>query len=140
MIVKCNSNWQPLLGNDFWDDTFFPILGNRLQQTPAVNIIEENSGFKIEVAAPGMAKEDFKVDVEKNVLEISASKTAGQETENSRYLRHEFSYNEFKRSFTMSNSVDVEKITAIYKDGVLTVSIPRREEARVNSKKQIDVA
>ena len=85
-------------------------------------------------------KEDFTVNVEKNILEVSAGKKDEKETPNKKYLRKEFSYTEFKRTFSLPSYIDAENIRATHKDGVLTVDIPKKDEAKVNPKKQIAVS
>jgi len=139
MLVKRHSNYLPTLVSDFWGEDLFPAFEQERSLTPAVNIIEENKEFRVEVAAPGLCKEDFKVHVEKNVLEISAEKSDEKITENHKYLRKEFNYSEFKRTFSLPSSVDAEKIKATHKDGVLTVEIPKKDESIVNPRKQIAV-
>ncbi len=142
MLVKKHSNYLPTLAGDFWGEDMLPdFLGNQdWSLTPAVNIIESDKDFKIEVAAPGLKKEDFKVHVEKNLLEISAEKEDKKEISESKYLRKEFSYSQFKRTFSLPNYVDADKITASQKDGVLIVEIPKKDEAKVNPKKQIEIS
>jgi len=140
MLVKRHSNYLPTLVSDFWGEDLFPNFEQDRGMTPAVNIIESNQDFKVEVAAPGLDKEDFKVHVEKNVLEISAEKKDEKEFQNQNYLRKEFNYSEFKRTFSLPSYVDADKIMATHKNGVLTVEIPKKDEARVNPKKQIVVS
>ena len=138
--MKRHSNYLPTLVSDFWGEDLFPGFEQEWCLTPAVNIIEGNQDFKVEVAAPGLYKEDFKVHVEKNILEISAGVKDEKLSENKKYLRKEFNYSEFKRTFSLPSSVDVEKINATHKNGVLTVEIPKRDEAKVNPRKQIAIA
>ena len=140
MLVKRHSNYLPTLFSDFWGEDLFPGFEQDWSLNPAVNIIEGEQEFKVEVAAPGLQKEDFKVHVEKNVLEISAEKKNEQVTEDKKYLRKEFNYGEFKRTFSLPSSVDVGKIKATHNNGVLTVEIPKRDEAKVNPRKQIAVS
>ena len=140
MLMKRHSNYLPTLVSDFWGEDLFPSSEQDWSLTPAVNIIEGTQDFKVEVAAPGLHKEDFKVHVEKNILEISSEKKDEQVTEDKKYLRKEFSYSEFRRTFSLPSSVDVEKIKAEHKNGVLTVEIPKRDEAKVNPRKQIAVS
>jgi len=140
MLVKRHSNYLPTLVSDFWGEDMFPTSDQNWNLTPAVNIIESEQNFKVEVAAPGLCKDNFKVHVEKNMLEISAEKTDEQETQDKKYIRKEFSYSEFKRTFSLPSSVDAEKINATHKDGVLTVEIPKKDEAKINPRKQIDIA
>ena len=140
MLVKRHSNYLPTLVSDFWGEDLFPSFEQDWSLTPAVNIIEGDRNFKVEVAAPGLYKEDFKVHVEKNILEISAEKKDEQVAEDKKYLRKEFIYSEFKRTFSLPSSVDAEKIKAAHNNGVLTVEIPKRDEAKVNPRKQIAVS
>jgi HSP20 family protein len=140
MLVKRYSNYLPTLVSDFWGEDLFPNVEQDWSLTPAVNIIEGDRDFKVEVAAPGLQKEDFKVHVEKNILEISAEKKDNSEVKDKKYLRREFCYSEFRRTFSLPSYVDTEKIQAVHKDGVLTVEIPKRDEAKVNPRKQIVVA
>jgi len=140
MLMKKHSNYLPTLVSDFWGEDLFPSFEQNWSLNPAVNIIEGDQEFKVEVAAPGLQKEDFKVHVEKNVLEISAEKKDEQVTENKKFLRKEFNYSEFKRTFSLPSSVDAGKIKASHNNGVLTVEIPKRDEAKVNPRKEIAVS
>jgi len=138
--MKRHSNYLPTLVSDFWGEDLFPGFEQEWSLNPAVNIIEGEQEFKVEVAAPGLLKEDFKVHVEKNILEISAEKKDEQVTENKKYLRKEFNYSEFKRTFSLPSSVEADKIKATHKDGILTVEIPKKDEAKVNPRKEISVS
>ena len=140
MLIKRHSNYLPSLVSEFWGENLFPNFEKEWNMTPAVNIIEDEQNFKVEVAAPGLSKEHFKVHVEKNILEISAEKTEEEEVENKNYIRREFSYGEFRRTFSLPSSVDAEKINATHNDGVLIVEIPKKDEAKINPRKQIDIA
>jgi len=140
MLVKRHSNYLPTLVSDFWGEDLFPAFEQNFNQTPAVNIIEDDTMFKVQVAAPGLAKENFRVNVEKNVLEISSERKEETETKNDKYIRKEFSYSEFRRTFSLPSSVDPESINATHKDGVLTVEIPKRDEAKINPRKQITIS
>jgi len=139
MLVKRHSNFLPTLVSDFWGEDLFPAFEQERSLTPAVNIIEGNNEFRVEVAAPGLCKEDFKVHVEKNTLEISAEKKDEKVTENQKYLRKEFNYSEFRRTFSLPPTVVTDKIVAAHKDGVLTVEIPKKDEAVEKPRKQIMV-
>ena len=139
MLVKRHSNYLPTLVNDFWGEDLLTGFKQDWNNTPAVNIIESEQDFKVEVAAPGLCKEDFKVHVEKNILEISAEKRDDVETKSRKYLRREFSYGEFRRTFSLPSSVDIEKINATHTNGVLTVEIPKKDESIINPRKQIAV-
>jgi HSP20 family protein len=107
---------------------------------PSVNIIEGKEDFRIEVAAPGFEKKDFKIDLNNNVLTISSEKEVKDEVTDSKYMRREFSYSSFQRSFALPNTVDAEKINASYKDGVLNILIPKKEEAREKPARTIRIS
>lgn len=93
---------------------------------PAVNIIENESDWKLEVSAPGFVKEDFKISLENNVLTVSAEHKTDAEKEQKNYTRREFSYGSFSRSFRVKeNSVDMEKVSAAYENGVLKITLPK---------------
>ena len=145
-LVKTNKNGNlfPSVLSDFFDaDKFF---GNKWferefgQSLPAVNIKENSKEFDIEFAAPGFNKNDFKVNVVENVLTINAEKEEEKKEENDRFTRKEFSYNSFSRSFTLPQTVNAEKIDAKYSDGILKLSIPKKEESKTLPKKEIKVA
>ena len=125
---------RDLMSNVFDDHTGVSV--------PAVNVIENNDEFRIEVAAPGLDKKDFKIDLENNVLTISSEKEMKDEEtdKNGKFMRREFSYSSFKRSFTMPQSVEADKINAKHKDGVLYISIPKKEEAKQKPPKQISIS
>ncbi|MEO5978397.1 MAG: Hsp20/alpha crystallin family protein [Chryseolinea sp.] len=109
---------------------------------PAVNVRETNEDYIIDVAAPGMKRDDFKVELDNNVLTISSQHEekhkAGDETRN--YTRIEFNYQSFQRTFTLpENKVEGEKISARYVDGILHITVPKRDEAKVKPIKQITI-
>ena len=98
---------------------------------PAINILENDNEFKVEVAVPGMNKEDFHIDFENDVLTISSEKNIENDKSTDTYTRKEYSYQSFKRSFSIpKNVVDSNKISATYKNGELVIAIPKREEAK----------
>jgi len=97
---------------------------------PAVNITEDNDFYKISLAAPGLEKKDFSIDVEGNMLTISSEKEENKETKNERLTRKEYNYSSFSRSFTLPEAVVAEKIEAVYEGGELKVMLPKREEAK----------
>ena len=110
------------------------------QSLPAVNIKETSKEFSLEFAAPGFNKNDFKVNIENNVLTINANKEEEKNEENKRFTRREFSFNSFSRSFTLPENVNTDKIDAKYNDGILRLSVPKKEETKVLPKKEIIVA
>lgn len=107
---------------------------------PAVNVKETDDQFDLELAAPGMSKSDFNIEIDADVLTISSEKKATkEEKEEGRFTRREFRYNAFKRSFNLPESVDSTKIAANYVDGILSVVIPKREEAKPQPARKIEI-
>ena len=145
LVKRNHSNGFPSVFDDIFKTDW---LGGTSQvnnvgvSIPAVNILENDDNFIVEVAVPGKSKEDFTIELDNDKLTIAASsKEENQPAENSgRYTRKEFSYNSFKRTFSLPESVDSEKISADYKNGVLIISIPKKEEAKVQPKRLIDIA
>jgi HSP20 family protein len=140
-IVKTphfSTAFDSFLGKE-WNETFAPALFGGYN-VPAVNIAENEGGFRIELAAPGLKKEDLKLNLERNVLTISAQKEVVAEQNTEKYTRKEFSFNSFNRSFTLPQSVDIEQIGAVYENGVLNVTLPKKEEAKTKEPRLIEVA
>ncbi len=106
---------------------------------PAVNIEEKKDKFVLHMAAPGMKKDDFKIDLDNYVLTISSEKKEEKKEDEKNFTRREFIYNSFSRSFTLPKTVDIEKITAEYKDGVLVLDMPKKEE-ELKLTKQIKIS
>ena len=141
-LIKSNGNLIPFGMDNFFDDDFFDNkwLEKKLKHTlPAVNIKETKNEFNIEFAAPGFTKKDFKIDLDDNVLTISAEKEKEKNEENDNFTRKEFSYNSFSRSFTLPKTVNGEKIDAKYTDGILKLGIPKMEVTKLLPKKEIKV-
>ncbi len=127
--------------NREWADS---SLANRsfASTLPAVNVREDNDQFIIDVAAPGMKRDDFKVELNQNVLTILSHKEEKHEkrNESTNYTRKEFNYQSFQRSFSLpENKVEGQKITARYIDGILQITVPKKDEAKVKPVKQITV-
>lgn len=107
---------------------------------PAVNVSETNDDFIIKVAAPGMKKEDFKISFQNNLLTISSEKKVEEKQDDAEYSRREFNYQSFQRTFKVRNmDVDAEKISAKYTDGILNIKLPKREEVKPKSPKDIKI-
>tara|TARA_B100000989_G_scaffold211867_1_gene160869 strand:- start:290 stop:715 length:426 start_codon:yes stop_codon:yes gene_type:complete len=113
-----------------------PSLSSRI---PAVNIKELDSQFEIELAVPGKEKDDFEIDLDDGILSISSTQEDKKLDEKEKFTRREFSYNSFRRSFSLPDSVDHTKIDANYKDGVLKVLLPKLKEAQSQPKKLIKI-
>jgi HSP20 family protein len=123
-------NTAPYFNNVF-DSLFSEALNKNLQvhKVPGVNILESEEDFKIEVAAPGLKKEDFQINLKKDTLSVWAEKKA-VEGEQKAYSRKEFDYASFARSFVLPETVDAEKITAAYEDGILNITIAKKVETK----------
>jgi HSP20 family protein len=128
--------------NDFFEDGGFPSLslGNGLSKLPSANVIENDKAYMIELAAPGMKKNDFEVNVDKGYLTINSEKETETEDKGENYTRQEFNYNKFSRSFLLPDLVDTDKIKAKYEDGILRLSIPKKPEAAKLHKKLIAIS
>lgn len=120
--------WFNDVFDSFLNDSY--ISDRFSTKVPAVNIGETENEFHIELAAPGLKKEDFKINLDKNVLSISAEKKSESTDENKKYNRKEYSYVSFARSFTLPDTADHSKIEAEYVDGILKVNVAKREEAK----------
>ncbi|MET6996740.1 Hsp20/alpha crystallin family protein [Chitinophaga defluvii] len=115
--------------NDLHDGRFFSAL-----TIPAVNVSEAKDSYKLSLAVPGMKKEDFKIELEGNVLTISAETESEKDEKEGKYTKQEYNYNSFSRSFNLPEGVSKEKIEAHYEDGLLKLKLPKNEEARKNGK------
>ena len=130
--------------NDFFDKDIVNWSNKHFSNTnttlPAVNIKEDENGFEVEMAVPGMTKDDFKINLENNMLSISSEKELKNEKTEGNYSRKEFSYQSFSRSFSLPDSVDDSKIHAKYENGILFIEIPKREEAKPKPPKVISIS
>lgn len=119
------------------DDNLFPSF-YRERTVPAVNVSEDDKFFKVELAAPGMVRDDFHVSIERNMLLIKSEKEEEKEEEGKTWTRKEYNYTAFERSFWMPENVLPEKISATYREGILTVVLPKKE-VEVKKTKAIEV-
>jgi HSP20 family protein len=140
LLRRTRNSW-PSLVDEFFSNDFLPGYYNWHEgySAPAVNITEGKDEYKIDVAAPGLNKNDFKVSLDNNLLTISSEKEVQNETNDEDVLRREFGYTSFTRCFTLPESVDTNKIKASHKDGILNIVVPKREEA-VRPVKEIKVS
>jgi HSP20 family protein len=111
----------------------------RSMNVPAVNISEHKDEYQVSLAVPGFKKDDFKIDVDGNMLTVSSEKEESKEDKEKSFTRKEYNYSSFSRSFTLPEEINKEKIEAKYEDGVLKIALPRKEEAKKPSAKQIAV-
>ena len=144
LVKRTNENWLPSIFDDMFKTDWLGGTTNVNSigvSIPAVNIIEKDSGFEVAVAAPGKTKEDFNIELDNDVLTISAQEQKESETkEEGRFTRREFSYSTFKRAFSLPETVDNSKISANYNNGVLEIALPKKEEAKVQAKRMIEIS
>jgi HSP20 family protein len=139
-LVKFANGQKNQAVNPFFNDVFESILNDSFlsdklaTRVPAVNIGETENEFHVELAVPGLKKEDFKISLDKNVLSVSVEKQAENVEEGKKYSKREYSYNSFVRSFTLPETVDYGKIDAEYTDGILKLNIAKKEEAKFQSR------
>ncbi|MBI5914765.1 MAG: Hsp20/alpha crystallin family protein [Bacteroidetes bacterium] len=126
--------------NEFFNGNFPVSFQNGLtQKSPAVNIAETEDSYRLEIAAPGLTKEDFEVKVDKDQLTISAKKAAKEEVKGEKYTRKEFNYFEFKRNFHLPETIDAGNIKAGYENGVLNVTLEKKPEAKPQPARVIEI-
>ena len=144
-IVKVNPFLQGKSLTSIIDDVFnrsiSDLVGSDLSvTTPSVNISENDDSFTMEIAAPGLNKSDFKIAIEKDQLIVSSEKSSDSaQVEEGKWTRKEFNYTSFKRSFHLSDSVDAEKIQATYENGILILTLPKKEEKKSKGPKTIEI-
>ena len=135
--VRKNQNWLPDIFNDFFDNDWM-VRTNAT--APAINVLENENSYEIEVAAPGMKKEDFKVHIDENgnlAIEMEKKVDEKEEKKNGHYLRREFSYSKFQQTMVLPDDVEREKISAKVEHGVLNVIIPKVEKAKPEDNKRV---
>lgn len=150
MLVKVNPRTKrsPSMFNNLFDEFFnldFPqtAVTNGHTNRPSVNVVETKDGFRIEIAAPGLSKEDFKVSVDKDLLTVSAEKQETKEVEEAegeKFTRREFNFSSFKRSFHLPETIDAQHVEARYENGVLNIDLAKREEAKELPARNIEIS
>ena len=140
MPTRKNQNWLPDVFSDFFD---YDWMKRANATAPAINVIENDKSYKVEVAAPGMTKEDFDVHVDENdnlVISMEKKTENKEEQKHDHYLRREFAYSKFMQTMVLPENVDKEKISAEVKPGVLNIELPKKaEEEHAKSKKHIEI-
>jgi len=145
-LIRRNENypaWSNFF-NEFFDRDWLDWNNRHFSSTnttlPSVNVKESAEGYEVDMAAPGLEKKDFKIEIEHGVLTISSEKKVENETKKGQqFTRREFSYQSFSRSFTLPDTVDGDKISAKYENGVLKVVIPKKEETKPKPAKTIEI-
>ncbi len=146
-LANTNSNASFPSTSNWLDDIFnrdlpsvFTSNFNTGVSLPKVNIKETADAYVVEMAVPGLKKSDFKLDLDHHVLSISTEKKETHEEQQENYTRKEFGYSAFKRTFTLPETVDDDKISANYQDGILNILLPKKEEAKQKPARQIKIS
>ena len=143
-LIKYNPFATKSVGN-FFDDFFnrgiTDFVGSDFSvSTPSVNVVETENSYRVEVAAPGLEKQDFEVSIDNGSLNISARKEHQEEVKDGdKYMRREFNFTSFTRSFQLPDTVKADDIAANYENGVLKITLPKKEEAKIEAAKVIDI-
>lgn len=124
--------------NNLFDNDLSDFFGKRVCD-PAANILEHTDSFELAIAAPGLKKDDFKINLENSILTISVEVDDQKMEEGKTYTRKEFYFGSFSRAFTLPKTIDLEKIKAEYENGILRVALPKKDEAKVEMKKEIRI-
>lgn len=138
-IVKYNNNKVfPSLMNEFFNDDFRMNVINNNHSVPSVNSVENDNSFEIDLAVPGMKKDDFTIQLNDKVLVISSENT--NSVENNSMSLNEFNYSSFQRSFIVPETVELDKIKANYKNGILKVKLPKKKDSITKPNRVIDIS
>ena len=140
LVVKNKKFNYPSMLDQYLNRDLHPFLGAEFQSLmPHVNILESEKSFNIELAAPGLNKEDLNIHLEKNIMTVSNEKKEEKKLNSANYLKREFSYHSFKRSFNIPENVDSTNIKAQYENGVLKIELPKKEAEVSASTKTIEI-
>lgn len=145
LIKRNEANWLPSVFDDMFKTDWLggtSNMGNIGTRIPAVNIQETEDNFMVSVAAPGKSKKEFNIELDNSILTISSEENESQQSteENGRFTRKEFNYNNFQRAFTLPETVESDKISASYENGVLEIMLPKKEEAKQQAKRMIQIS
>jgi HSP20 family protein len=133
-------SFRPFYMGSIFDDDFFPVMSGRTNSMPAVNIKEDEKSFILDLAVPGIDKKELKIDINEDLLTISSETKNESEENKDGYKRKEFSYSSFCRSFQIPENVNRDKIEANYRDGVLSVNLPKVEEDKHKISRQVKIS
>jgi HSP20 family protein len=133
-------SFRPFYMGSIFDDGFFPVMSNNTSSKPAVNIKEDEKSFILDLAVPGIDKKELKIDINEDLLTISSETKNESEENTDGYKRKEFSYSSFCRSFQIPENVSKDKIEANYRDGILSVALPKIEEDKRKISRQVKIS
>lgn len=142
MLPVFKTRSLPGLLDEFFNGNLLPnyIEEGAWKSTPAVNIYENTEKFEIELAAPGLEKEDFNIDLKNDYLLVYSEKKENmEEKDKGKVVRSEFRYSSFQRSFALPKGVDIAAIKASHKNGILTIALPKKAELKENRSRQIEI-
>jgi HSP20 family protein len=128
--------WLPTLFEDLLNQN---VVNQERFTVPAVNIIEEENSFKIDLAAPGLKKDNFKIEVDNNKLTVTYEVESEKHIKKDNFTRKEFDFSSFTRTFALTENIDVDGIKASYKNGVLSIVLPKKEEKK-EIKKMVEIS
>ena len=133
-------SYRPFLWSGLFDDDFFPVHSNRSTSMPAVNIREDEKRFILDLAVPGSDKKDLKIEIHEDVITISSEHKEESEETRDDFKRREFSYASFCRSFYLPENINKDKIEANYREGILTVELPKEAEEKAKISRQVKIS
>ena len=144
-LVRHRRPYTPRTYNSIFDNFFNTNLGDfigsdNVSQSPSVNVLEEDKRFVVELAAPGMSRDDFEVTVEEDILTVSAKRKQEVEESKGNYMRKEFYYNEFSRSFRLPSEILSDDISASYNDGILSIEVPKDIDKQTTLRKTVEIS
>ena len=140
-LIKRQESLIPTIWNELVENSFFthPLNGHADKTIPAVNLSEDSDNFFIDIAAPGLTKELFKINLNKNKLTVSSEHQNSDIEINKSFTRKEFGFTSFSRTFTLPQAADLNSIDASYENGILSLLIPKKEEAKENLEREISI-
>ena len=136
-LVRRNPNWLPSIFNDMFDNEF---MARANATAPAINVKDTKHAYTVEVAAPGLSKEDFNVRVDEDdnlVITLEKKEEKKDENQETRYLRREFSYSKFHQTMILPDNVDKDKISAKVQHGVLSIDVPKLSEVEIKKAQRL---
>ncbi len=142
LVKRTHSRSMPSIFDELFTPDWFGgfNISEATKNLPAVNIKETDTSFSLELAAPGLNKEDFQIELEDDLLTIASEREHSHEEKEEKFTRKEFSFHAFKRSFTLPETVDRGAIKANYENGVLLIELPKLKEAQKEAKRLIDIS
>jgi HSP20 family protein len=138
-MMRRNAAWLPSVFNDLFDTDFMPKAN---ATAPAINVKETDKAYTVELAAPGMTKQDFNVHINDEgnlIIKMEKKNEVKEEDKSARYLRREFSYSKFEQTLILPDDVEKDKIVARVEHGVLTVELPKQVQQQVKVSRQIEI-